>query len=629
MSRSRAIGALFLVAAALAAYIAFVERRGETTDQKRERARRAVRFDPDRVDWLRVESTGGVIECRREGGEWFMVAPTRAPADAGGIQRILFGLETLPRGAVITAADRRARNAVWADYGLEKPRATFALGGGGGEITLHVGLDTPLAELYVRVGEGEELLTTSTNLLGLIPAGAADLRDRALFHGSPSDIRRLQIKRADGFLQFARGEQGEWTLQQPVAGRADRAAVEQALELLLRARIQEFVRDGTTETAPYGFDDSAIEVTLDSGGSGSAGATVQLGRPTETNPELLYARFKGSDSVVAVASALRSHLAVRTDDWRDRRLLPWDPGEIVALRIARGDRELAFQRGTNGWDIASPAAGEGDPAAVEALLREWTSTRIEEFLDTAPTGAPPPSIESPLCRVILGLGAAAAPTNAPPPVPAPPPRPERVSVTVDVAAAASVPGFVLARVAPPGAFFHIRPKADVFTGTDPLPYRRRDLLALPREDILRLTLVHGGTEQAVEQDAAGTWTAATPGAAVLKPALERRLAVLARLRAAGLIAENPASLAPYGLDPPVAALSVGLRGEAGLVKTLLIGRSTGSGTYAMIRGQDVVFVVDDETAAVLQADLVRRAEDVESPPPRPAAGASDAAPASP
>ena len=49
------------------------------------------------------------------------------------------------------------------------------------------------------------------------------------------------------------------------------------------------------------------------------------------------------------------------------------------------------------------------------------------------------------------------------------------------------------------------------------------------------------------------------------------------------------------------------RGEAGLAKTLLFGRATPEGVFGLVRGQDLVFLLDARVADTLRAPLWGRA----------------------
>jgi hypothetical protein len=262
--KARTTGVLLLITAALAAFIAGIERRAPDRAQRRAAARTAFRIVPEAVRSLRIETTGGVVRCVYEDGQWMIEEPVRAPAEAGAIQRILYGLETLPRGAVVSARDRSERGQSLADYGFEPAQASVQLEGDGLNLAFEVGRATALGGLFVRESGRNAVISTSSDLLALLPVSASDLRDRAMFRIDPSTVRRIQVRRPEGFLQLVRSESGEWAIQQPLAARADAAVVDAWLDDLVRIRAEAFVRDGVLEFAPYGFDEpGAAEVSFD------------------------------------------------------------------------------------------------------------------------------------------------------------------------------------------------------------------------------------------------------------------------------------------------------------------------------------------------------------------------------
>jgi hypothetical protein len=72
---------------------------------------------------------------------------------------------------------------------------------------------------------------------------------------------------------------------------------------------------------------------------------------------------------------------------------------------------------------------------------------------------------------------------------------------------------------------------------------------------------------------------------------------------------NPKSMAPYGLARAASTLTLGLKGKEGIQKTLIVGHAAMSGgTFAMIQGKDLVFVLPKVTVDLLVRDLL-------TPPP--------------
>jgi hypothetical protein len=141
---------------------------------------------------------------------------------------------------------------------------------------------------------------------------------------------------------------------------------------------------------------------------------------------------------------------------------------------------------------------------------------------------------------------------------------------------------------------------------DPLLCRDRTVLAIEPAAINRLTLVKNGVAQTVLKDPSGSWTPAVPDTnRVDESAMVTTLLSLANLRALRIECNSPKSMAAYGLDHSTAALTVGLSGNDSVQKTILIGFLAGTdGMFAMVQGQDVVFVLDRSTAANLMTDLI-------------------------
>ena len=69
---------------------------------------------------------------------------------------------------------------------------------------------------------------------------------------------------------------------------------------------------------------------------------------------------------------------------------------------------------------------------------------------------------------------------------------------------------------------------------------------------------------------------------------------------------NPDDLSKYGLDKPVEVLTIGLSGGEGIRKSLMIGGEAASGgRYAVVQGQDVVFVLSEGIVGKLTRHMIK------------------------
>ena len=142
------------------------------------------------------------------------------------------------------------------------------------------------------------------------------------------------------------------------------------------------------------------------------------------------------------------------------------------------------------------------------------------------------------------------------------------------------------------------------------------MLRLVAEDIHSIDREIDEDQLVVERDEAGIFQPAsiTPGRVVLE-VVDRILAEIAGLRVLQFVTEDPNLAKAYGLENPSALLTLGLTGDAGIRKTIVFGQETpeGEGVYAMIRGQETVFILPSSIRDLLTSDfLIRSVQPVES-----------------
>lgn len=602
---------LLLLAAAivLACFIAFVERRSESTRQREEEARRALQIRTDHVSYLRFQSTNLVIECAKDDDSWVVVQPFRARADAAVIDRILAGLQELPRGEVITAKEQKARGLTAAQYGLDAPRVKITLGDSLRRQTILVGREALLGgALYLREEGREDIVATSTNLLALIPAGVETVRDRTLFPGTAQGVQRLEISGPGGLIQAARMDRGRWMLQQPLVGRASPTAVQELLDALFDLRVEEFVTESAADLARYGLDEPAFRVTLWSGEK-EGEAVLLLGDVAE-GAGLVYAKLKSGDSIYGVGTNVLGRVRVPAADLRDRRLLTMSAYDISYLRAEEGEQAVVLQKAEGGWELVEPKPWKADDQRVRDLVSAWANAKIEAFVDDAGTNlaaaglSPPARILRFSCRKQPAAGGGRPVVGS------------EEDAAVLVSRNAREMGRALVKVEAEPALYEILSDPVRMVSLDPLHYRDREVLNLSADAIVKITVRQDGREQVVERGTADAFIAPAGGTnRVNQEVVKDLLTAASRLRAARYVADDPADLAPFGLDAPRALVTLGLKGESGISRSLLVGAAAEEGgVYAMLRGQDVVFVLDESARAKLLGDLFGVAVRAGEPP---------------
>ncbi|MFH0880063.1 MAG: DUF4340 domain-containing protein [Lentisphaerota bacterium] len=576
----------------LGSIILLLNRRVESTRTRAERSGHALAFDPDAVKDLRMEAGAVSLECVKGSHGWRMIKPFDARVDEGEINRILATLADLPDLEKISARDMEDRQLKADDYGFAQPRARITLGDTEKKRIFAVGRDAPLGSaLYImEVGQGDMVLT-STNILSVLPSTLADLRDKALFVGRPDQVRKLEIRTPSGFMQLVGGAQGNWTIQQPFTGRADRSTVQNLVMQLMGLRVIDFVAEEAVDLESYGLDDGATMIIL--GLDEKTGPQVLLiGDPVEKNPGQVFVKLQSEKPIMTVSRDIADRLLLRPDDVRDRRLMPMPPYAIQGIEVKEGPSVIKLTRKADeGWYVVEPRSWKADDRQVSLLLSQMAACRIEEFKDYRSVDEDKESWVSPLMTIRLSSQETDASTPA---------------LSWIFAALTNRADLALARVDEEKLFAVVSNRMLKSFSVDPLFYRDREVWNLDTNRVQKVAVVMGGREQAFETTGPEDYKALAPkDARVNAEAAKDLLMVMNRMEALAFVTADPKDLAPYGLEAPRAVITVSWAGKPGTSKVLLLGGDWGhEGVYAMFRGEDVIFVLAPEVRDKLLGNLM-------------------------
>jgi hypothetical protein len=250
-------------------------------------------------------------------------------------------------------------------------------------------------------------------------------------------------------------------------------------------------------------------------------------------------------------------------------------------------------------------------------VAKLTDLKIESVVESADTNPVAFGLLSPACAIRVLPGRPDSSTNAaarpaPEGVAAAPPGRER-SACLLVGAGSGSTNAVFVKFEDSATVLTVAAESVRALGanlTDPLVFRDRTMLAVSADSVRKLALRKGDTEQMALRAEGGEWTVAAPASNALdRAAIDDTIALLANLRAIRIESHNPKSLAVYGLDRSAVTLTLGLSGNEGIQKTILMGfRARTDGVFALVQGQDVVFVLANAVAERLARDLLKPAE---------------------
>lgn len=549
--------------------------------------RRVRLFDlnPDTLVSLQFQHTNLVVDCVKENGVWMTGGTERGlgRADVALIHQMMAGLNSIGKGTTITAKHLEMRGLDAAEYGFGEPTVEITAVDNKGRHRWLVGRKTPLGDmLYVKQGDEDEIFTVSDKLLSAIPAQPDALRDRTLFSGKIPGVRRVEIRGSGGFIQILKDTKSEWQIQQPLVAAADHAAVEDLLGKLYRLRIEDFEAENVSDFSVYGLQGETRQISL--GGADGTSRMLVIGDESADSPGLVYARRADDTSVFSLKAEVLDLLDIKLDDLRDARVLALPIKDISYISVVRGTEQLELVSGEFGqWTITKPVMWDADGRAVEELLRLWEAAVITEFND--------PNTTDTVAEWTLEFGSSElGQTNR---IEVLPTFGEKDGLRIMLGGEPTV--------------YQINLPLVPDTILDPLEFKDRWLWQLRKEEIQKISVEPAAQpRQVVERQADGTFASGGTNGLVRVDgaAVERLLNELEAVSTTSYVAYNPRDLSIYGLAEPSVELHMGLAGTNQLGRVLLVGQEAAQGFYAMVKGRDVVFILDKALVEILSADLV-------------------------
>jgi hypothetical protein len=372
----RITGILFLIAAALGAFVYFYEIRGE--EGRLEAEARQKRLFPDvedeAVEWLELTTSDGrpVRAERREKG-WQIVEPLVFPGDEFALDGMASALAQIASEAVYE--DPQAPEV----YGLDDESREVRFAAGGAEHALRTGDKTPMGgNSYASVVGEKPVYAVPSFRVNSLGKAFDDLRDKRILHFDSSSVERLSASWPGGRVALTRQE-GKWRLSAPVEGAADADTVTDLLSDLSFLRASGF-EDEPPPDAETGLDRPAFAVELElapvtpveGGGAEPRRLAFAVGSEVVDAARLVRA---AQPSLYRIPAERLDDFPRELVDYRFKRLAEFEVRDAERIELGFSSREgetrvVTVTRHEDAWHSApEPMAPEKITRLVEELSR--------------------------------------------------------------------------------------------------------------------------------------------------------------------------------------------------------------------------------------------------------------------
>ncbi len=540
-----------------------LEERGK---EKAVEAKRAFSFEPDEIYTAEVQRVDEplVAASRQHGQPWSMVKPNPT-IEANQViwNRLAIAFAGLTNERIIeTKASDLAK------YGLDKPALNvavtkpdgtqaqlafgaidptqsyrYALGGDGAVFLVGVKafqeLDRPLAYLRnpyaVNVGDqGVTRLEYSRFWTG---------KSEAAPFGKP-DSKSPEAGEESVVVAVEKGPDGKWRLVSPIEAAANQETITELVKQVQFAVGRNYIEEPKS-LSDYGLELPKARITVYSG-VGSEPQTLYFGSLEAVDAKQpgadktikgIYAKNAARPAVFVIDANIGELLPKTPDAFRDRRLMTHAATDLRSIHYKTIETDVELDNHPDrGWYMVG---GEATPENQQAVSNFVTFLKVVEGRGFPGDPQPQFGLDKPCIEITLNF------TNGEPPaairVGAPVPDTEQYYATQDNGVVTLLNAVEVAALT-----------------KKPFDFTDRALLRYPKVDVTNFELTFEGAKFVFER-VRGQWRVKEPAnRSISSPSdVAALVAVLSTATAAAIESEaTPPDLAPFGLDKPIAVISV-------------------------------------------------------------------------
>lgn len=333
-------------------------------------------FHAQLVHRLELElATREDLQLETRGRDWWLVGPLVDHARQSTVESLIEVLLQNPRVRVADTPDARDL----ARFGLEPPQARVTLIGDGGtkRLSLRVGERDPAGTLvYVKIEGDESVYQTGANLKNVLERARQEWRADRFVTGDGALVRRVEFTRPGKPRLVAERQTGvDWTLLEPRVYPGDNGKLSQLVNGLLLLDVQNFTEANPSpeRRIETNLADTATVATLD---FGNRKVELRFGTRQVADPDSpRFATDSERGHLFVVRGPVLSMLDLGDEEFRDKRIARFAPGDVTSLRLTRRNGvpfELAFRAAERRFYFVQPFEGPCNDARNSPLRALFT-----------------------------------------------------------------------------------------------------------------------------------------------------------------------------------------------------------------------------------------------------------------
>jgi hypothetical protein len=190
----------------------------------------------------------------------------------------------------------------------------------------------------------------------------------------------IAVENGDDKIELRRQDR-KWRIEAPFKDQADSGAIEHLLADLDRWQkfetipANEIVKD-KSRLDEFGLSKAKLRLKLI---SKDAPVEIVFGSDAALEGQM-YVRLASSNDVFITSQAVRTDIAKKPEEFRDKKLTDLTPAQITRALLKTAAGEMELEKKADHWEIVKPLRARGDDQKIADLLAQVTTARIEQFV---------------------------------------------------------------------------------------------------------------------------------------------------------------------------------------------------------------------------------------------------------